>query len=271
MRILVSNDDGIHNSALHALVRALLPLGEVIVSAPDRNRSGVGAALTLHDPVRAKQVSFPVEGVKAFAVEGTPGDAVIMGLRVYAGGKVDAVVTGINPGNNVGVDILVSGTVGCALQAYLNGLPAMAVSTSVIEDADSPLVAEVVRETTAVLPREAKGRPMLVNLNFPDLRTRRVEGVMRTVVAPRVVEDNVEPEKLPGREHFWILRRAAMHSHPGPEVGTDIRAVRDGYVSITGLTWNLAHLDAAGGAPHGPEPDVDGLVEAATKAWKRAR
>lgn len=271
MRILVSNDDGIHNPALHALVRALLPLGEVIVSAPDRNRSGVGAALTLHDPVRARQVSFPVGGVKAFAVEGTPGDAVIMGMRLHAGGRVDAVVTGINPGNNIGVDLLVSGTVGGALHAYLNGLPAMAVSTSVIEDASASLVADVARETTAALPEQAKGRPMLVNLNFPDLRGKRVEGVMRTTVALRVVEDHVERQTPAGGENFWILRRAAIHAHPVPEPGTDIRAVRDGYISITGLTWNLGHMDAAGGTPHGPEPDLTGIVSAATGAWMRAR
>jgi 5'-nucleotidase len=267
VRILVSNDDGVHHPGLHALVRALLPLGEVIVSAPDRDRSGVGAALTLHDPVRARQVAFPVEGVRAFAVEGTPGDAVIMGLRRLAGSPVDAVISGINPGNNVSEDLLVSGTVGGALQAYLNGMPAMAVSTAVAEDSALPAVQRVVRGVAAALPEQARGGRMLVNMNFPSLASGRVQGAVRTSAAARKVEDQVEPGTAPGREHFWILRRAASQADAGPVAGTDVRALRDGYISITGLSWDLSAVPAWN-THDGAGPAVDALVEIARAALR---
>jgi 5'-nucleotidase len=268
MRILVSNDDGIHHPGLHALVRAVAPLGDVIVSAPDRNRSGVGAGLTLHDPVRSRQIGFPVTGVRAYAVEGTPGDAVIMGLRRHAGGTVDAVVTGMNPGHNVSVDLLVSGTVGSALQAYLNGHCALAVSTAVVEDAASPVVAAVTQAVAAALPGHAAGRPMLVNMNFPRLRdpaaTRAgdagIRGVRLTVTSPRQVEDHVEPDGQPGRDHYWILRRAAAPAYPDPPANSDIRAIRDGHISITGLDWDLS--------PSGPAAGVEALVAVADAALR---
>lgn len=268
MRLLVSNDDGIHHPGLHALVRALLPLGEVIVSAPDRNRSGLGAALTLHDPVRARQVTFAVEGVHAFAVEGTPGDSVIMGLRRLAGSPVDAVISGINPGSNVSEDLLVSGTVGGALQAYLNGLPAMAVSTTVAEDSASPVVQRVVREVAAALPSQARGGRMLVNMNFPSLASGRVQGALRTSAAARDVEAHVEPEKAPGRDHFWIiLRKASSHASSAPAAGTDIRALRDGYISITGLSWDLS-ATPPGNTHDGAGAAVDALVDIARSALR---
>ena len=87
-RILVSNDDGINNSALWDLVRAIGDVAEVVVSAPDRNCSGVGTAMTLHNPLRANEVVSRVPGVRAYAVQGMPGDSVILGLRELAGGPV---------------------------------------------------------------------------------------------------------------------------------------------------------------------------------------
>ncbi len=243
-----------------------MPLGEVIVSAPDRNRSGVGAALTLHDPVRARRVAFPVDGVTAYAVEGTPGDAVIMGIRKLAEGTVDVVVSGINPGHNVSVDLLVSGTVGGALHAYLNGMCAVAFSTAVVEDAESPLVARVARAIANRIPGESKGRPMLVNVNFPRLtnpaaqrpEVAGVTGVQRSVPSLREVDDRVEPNGMPGRDFYWILRRAAEPSHPSPSAGTDIRTLRDGNISVSGLSWDLSST--------GREHDVDGVVSAARNA-----
>ncbi len=271
MRILASNDDGIQHPSLQALARALQPLGEVVVSAPDRNRSGVGAGLTLHETVRVRETPFPVAGVRAYAVEGTPGDAVILGVRRLAGGPVDAVVTGINPGHNVSADLLVSGTVGGALQAYLNGVCALAVSTAVAEDAASPVVANVIRAIVFALPAEAMGRAMLVNMNFPRLadlvtdspKDAGIKGAVQTVTSVREVEDQVEPDGAKGREYYWILRRAAGPAHTSPGPGTDIRAVRDGYVSITSLSWSLT--------PELPAPQTGRLVEAAESVIKHSR
>ncbi|MEX0761580.1 MAG: 5'/3'-nucleotidase SurE [Dehalococcoidia bacterium] len=259
MRILISNDDGINNSALWALVRALQPLGEVIVAAPDRNRSGVGTGLTLHDPVRFREIYSRADGVRAYGVEGTPGDAVIMGLRHLAGGPVDAVVTGINPGNNVSHDVLISGTVGAALQGYLNGAAAMAVSVGLIEEADDETVQAIVRSVAAELAKKTTPRPFLANLNFPRLVVGPIRGARKTIAAPRPVEDRVEPGGRGNDQHFWILRRAGVHAdYESLPPDSDISALHEGFVSISSLSWQLAS-DIE-------EPALDRLVEAACSA-----
>ena len=128
MRILVTSDDGIGAQDRWDLVRAVQPLGEVVVAAPDRDRSGVGAGLTLHDPPRIQSHASPVEGVIAHAVDGTPGDAAIMGIHEISPGPVDIVVSGFNEGNNLSVDVLLSGTVGAAFHGVANGINSIAFS-----------------------------------------------------------------------------------------------------------------------------------------------
>ena len=131
MKILLTNDDGIEAPGLWAAASALRRVGDVRVVAPHQERSGVGSALTLRVPIKVSEV--PVDGqlkaensvgfsVKAFAVEGTPADSCILALEKLVG-KVDLVVSGINAGANVGWDIMVSGTVGAALQGYFRGYP----------------------------------------------------------------------------------------------------------------------------------------------------
>ena len=154
----MTNDDGIYAPGLWAAAQALARVGELFIVAPDREQSGVGAALTLHAPVKATAIATdgrlgraavvaadtadandandPVETlhpVTAFAVEGTPGDSCILGLEKLAG-PVDLVVSGINSGSNLGWDVLVSGTVGAAWQGYVRGYPTIAISVGSVQN-----------------------------------------------------------------------------------------------------------------------------------------
>lgn len=158
LKILLTNDDGIYAPGLWAAAQALARVGELFIVAPDREQSGVGAALTLHAPVKATAIATdgrlgraavvaadtadasdandPVETlhpVTAFAVEGTPGDSCILGLEKLAG-PVDLVVSGINSGSNLGWDVLVSGTVGAAWQGYVRGYPTIAISVGSVQN-----------------------------------------------------------------------------------------------------------------------------------------
>lgn len=158
LKILLTNDDGIYAPGLWAAAQALARVGELFIVAPDREQSGVGAALTLHAPVKATAIATdgrlgraavvaadtadasdaPVAGetlhpVTAFAVEGTPGDSCILGLEKLAG-PVDLVVSGINSGSNLGWDVLVSGTVGAAWQGYVRGYPTIAISVGSVQN-----------------------------------------------------------------------------------------------------------------------------------------
>ena len=235
-RILVCNDDGVFHPALWALVRAVKHLGEVVVCAPDRNRSGVGTAMTLHDPVRVNEVPSQEAGVRAYAVQAMPADAVVLGLRELAGGPVDVVLSGINPGNNATINVLVSGTVGAAYAGHLNGVPSMAVSVGYeVNPADS-----TVQEATAAAVEMlmADGGDALVNLNFPWARDWPIKGCRVTQPAPRVQEDFTKRDEEAGIPFYWLYRGLVEGTDLNrlPE-DTDLGALYRGYASVTSLTW----------------------------------
>jgi 5'-nucleotidase len=252
-RILVSNDDGINHPALWELVRAVQPLGEVIVSAPDRNCSGVGTAMTLHNPVRANQVPAQVPGVRAYAVQGMPGDSVVVGLRELAMGPVDAVITGINPGNNVTTNVLVSGTLGAAYAGHLNGARAMAVSIGNGVDPSDRVLQKAI--TAAVEQLLAHDEPSLINLNFPWIQDWPLKGARITVPAPRILEDKTRSDQDGADKFYWIHRELAdgvdFDSLPSD---CDVVALRQGFVSISSMAW-----------PTDPERDAP-LMNAIIKA-----
>jgi len=135
MKILVTNDDGIFASGLWTLVRELKSIAQVVVVAPDREQSATGTAVTLRQPLRVQRVAPMVTDIEAFSVEGTPCDSVILALGKLMKNSADLVISGINQGPNLGDDILISGTVGAALQGYLRGLPALAISVAGAEKA----------------------------------------------------------------------------------------------------------------------------------------
>src|SRR4030042_402147 len=128
MKILVTNDDGIKAESLWMLVGELKAIARVTVVAPDGERSAIGTAVTLFEPLHVQEVGSPVAGVTAYAIDGSPSDCVILALGKLIGDSVDMVVSGINPDLNLGEDVYISGTVGAAMQGYFRGLPALAVS-----------------------------------------------------------------------------------------------------------------------------------------------
>ena len=120
MKILVTNDDGIFARGLWVLAKELSSIAQVIVVAPDREQSAIGTAVTLHQPLRAQKVRPILPEIETYSVEGTPADSVILALGKLVKGKVDLVISGINQGQNLGQDVLISGTVSAALQGYLD-------------------------------------------------------------------------------------------------------------------------------------------------------
>ena len=265
MRILVTNDDGIGAPGLWDLVRAVQPLGEVVVSAPDRDRSGVGAGLTLHSPLRIQTYTSPVDGVIAHAVDGTPGDAAIMGIHEISDGPVDVVVSGFNSGNNLSVDVLLSGTVGAAWHGYANGINSIAFSVHHSSEAGSPLVADLARAAVVAASSGGGGNPALLNVNFPllDERNCRLEhhdhsmsdgrfaDVVETALAPRLMADRIVMERRVNRTMFWNARKFVWKpGDPLPEE-SDMGAMLARKVSVTPLDRLLA-----GGASYAATGEV---------------
>lgn len=237
-RILVSNDDGINHPALWDLVRAIGDAAQVVVAAPDRNCSGVGTAMTLHNPVRANEVRSEVPGVKAHAVQGMPGDSVVLGLRELADGPVDAVITGINPGNNVTTNVLISGTLGAAYAGHLNGVPAMAISVGYGVDTTGAVLQKAIRAAVDTL-LDHDGQA-LVNLNFPWAEDWPLKGARVTYPAPRILEDQIRQDRH-GEDQFYLIYRELVDGvdfDSLPE-NCDVAALRAGFVSVNSMAWPI--------------------------------
>ncbi|MCR4690551.1 MAG: 5'/3'-nucleotidase SurE [Lachnospiraceae bacterium] len=228
-RILITNDDGIISPGIIRLAEAAKAFGEVWVIAPREQRSAASHCISLHAPVDVYPADFPVSGVKAFAVEGSPSDCVRVGSLSIMPEKPDVVLSGINFGYNVASDVQYSATVGAAFEAAFQGYAAIALSegTNCHEVTDAHL-ADVLSETISL-----KALPgQIVNVNFPDCKIEEYRGIRRgtTVSEGMVFRDSYNKVKdLPGGGSSWMVEgKLTLDS----EEGTDYRAVLEGCISI---------------------------------------
>lgn len=231
-RILLTNDDGIEAAGLQQLAAALARDYDLLIVAPEEERSGTGPALSLRREVTYRRHALP-PGTESYAVAGTPGDCVVFGLS-RPGEPVQAVVSGVNQGANRGHDVLISGTVGAALQAFFAGVPAMALSLATVEE---PRWGTSVRVARALLPVLLRRQPpLLLNVNLPNVPARRIRGIVVAPMGRRSFHELVEDAGSEGRQAFRIVRTRSEVEAPE---GTDVWAVRQGYVAVTPLQVDL--------------------------------
>jgi 5'-nucleotidase len=235
MRILVTNDDGIQAEGLWALVRELKKIAAVTVAAPDGERSAIGTAVTLFQPLHASEICAPEDGVKAYAIDGSPSDCVILALGKLISDKVDVVVSGINRDYNLGEDVYISGTVGAAMQGYFRGLPALAVSAPPGSKTGFKVAALA---AAALVKNMITGKPdrIFLNLNVPDLPLEKVRGVKITRLARSSHINSVTEDNSDQHKQYRLVRERVAES--GSD-GTDIQAILQGDISITPLYMNL--------------------------------
>lgn len=236
MLILITNDDGIHSAGLQALAAQLQSLGRVVVVAPDRERSAIGHALTLHAPLRAEEIRKD-----HWAVSGTPTDAVCLGIGTLLKERPDLVISGINKGGNMGDDLTYSGTVAAAMEATLMGIPAIAVSLSAqsFKYDDFADAANVAKQLALTVIEHGLPPDTFLNINVPD---QKPLGMQLTRQGKRIYEDAVVENRDPrGRSYYWI--GAGELGFQNLE-GTDFHAVQHGYVSVTPLHLDLTNYAA---------------------------
>lgn len=236
MRILVSNDDGYRAEGLQRLVDALLPLASVTVVAPERNRSGASNSLTLDVPLRVAEY-----GERRYFVNGTPTDCVHLAISGLFEGELehDMVVSGINDGENLGDDVLYSGTVAAAIEGRFLGLPTVAVSLCrpASGSPDFDAAARIARAVVAHLLQRPLDRSLILNVNVPHLPFGQLRGLQVTRLGFRHRSEGVVPATDPrGRTVYWV-GAAGAGQDAGP--GTDFHAVAEGYVSVTPLQVDL--------------------------------
>jgi 5'-nucleotidase len=234
--ILVTNDDGIQSPGIVALADYLQSLGRVVVVAPDRERSAVGHALTLHAPLRAEAIHDD-----RWAISGTPTDCVSLGVHGLLKTRPDLLVSGINRGGNLGDDLTYSGTVAAAMEATLMGVPSFAISLSSDSFAYQDFVpaAQVAVSISEMILQHALPADTFLNINVP---AGEPLGIKLTRQGKRVFEDAVIQNQDPrGRAYYWI---GAGELGFQDLDGTDFHAVKRGYVSMTPLHLDLTNYAA---------------------------
>ncbi|MEO0814469.1 MAG: 5'/3'-nucleotidase SurE [Myxococcota bacterium] len=238
-RILISNDDGIHARGIRTLAEALEPFGEVWVVAPDRERSATSHSISLHNPLRVREV-----GERRYTVDGTPTDSVYLALHHLLPGPPDVVFSGINHGPNLGNDVLYSGTVAAAMEGALFGYRAVAMSLCLNEksrERQQPAHFDTAGRVAADLMRGVMDRPMppgvLLNVNVPDIPFEDVQGRKLCRLGFNDWAEAVDKRSDPrNRPYYWI---GGSRSSRDEVEGSDVNAVADGQVSITPIHYDL--------------------------------
>src|SRR4051812_33198935 len=243
MRILLSNDDGVHAIGLKKLQKELSKLGDVWVFAPLEEKSTTGHSLTIHKPLRM----IPM-GHQFFGVSGSPADCVYLGIRQVMKKLPDLVVSGINRGANLGQDVYYSGTVSAAREACILGIPSMAVSLAV--NFQRPKPEEQLNYATAAVTAVRALRSLLkhpcphhtlFNLNVPDMPLKRVKGVRLARQGFRFYSGSILRRKdHRGKDYYWV---GGQYKGFRKEEDTDCFALEDGYAALTPIKLDSTDLD----------------------------
>lgn len=241
--ILVTNDDGIHAPGLLALKQGLQAIGDVIVMAPERNWSAAGHAKTMHKPLRIHKTTM-ADGSSAFTSSGSPTDCVALVMGGMLDIMPDIVVSGINAGHNIGIDVTYSGTVACAMEAVIKGVPGVAVSTCFPNDSQADI--DLVRRMAAAAACQVTQRVLqhglpehtLVNVNVPGLAPDQVKGLRITHMGGRRYDarEAVERRDPYGQPYYWL---GVSRPIDEDDLDTDVGAIKHGYISVTPITLDM--------------------------------
>lgn len=240
--IVLTNDDGVRSPGLLALKKALEPLAEVRVVAPEENRSGAARSITMRSPLWVEEVTL-ADGTPAYATDGTPVDCVRMAALGLLDRAPDLIVSGINLGGNLGDDITYSGTVAAAFEGIMLDIPAIALSAEGYHEGyDLSVPARFARKLVSVVLARGFPARTLLNVNCPDRPWREIRGVRLTKLGKRLYGDKVEYRESRGRRHGYHIYNDVLGYYPEP--GTDFTAVAEGFISVTPLHFDLMSHEA---------------------------
>ena len=248
MNILITNDDGINSTRLHALVKEMEKEHEVIVVAPTIQRSACGHSITIHDPLYVKEVK--IEGVKSrtFSVSGTPADCVKIALERLVDGKLDMIISGINYGLNIGTDVLYSGTVSAAIEGAIYKIPSMAFSMDI--DSDDNDIIQASRYAVILLKASHEchiKNDMVINVNFPERIDKGIKGIKVCQLGNKVYS-NCYIETIADKDEVGYKLKdennnASEEDTDASEEDTDVYYIKNRYITITPLHYDLTNYN----------------------------
>ncbi len=237
MQILLANDDGIHSPGLRALCQAASRLGDVQVVAPLTEQSGVSHRITYLHPILAREILENDGGHYGWAVDGSPADCVKLGILEFCPRRPSLVLSGINSGANVGINVKYSGTVAAAMEGAIFGITSIAISLAQRTPPDYVATAErAITLVEQLLEQAPEGT--LWNINFPDTTPAGPKGVRVCSMAVKRRSERVDKRTDPrGRPYYW----SGLDPISGHELepGSDVRELSDGYVTVTPLQFDL--------------------------------
>lgn len=234
--ILVTNDDGIHAPGIHALWEAMQSLGSVVVAAPNTEKSAVGHAITIADPIRIEALKR-TNGFHGFAVNGTPADCVKIAVQALMDSPPDVIVSGINMGSNTGNNVIYSGTVSAATEGTILNIPSIAFSLDVLRKGDFTFAKKAAQKVVSRVLENGLPKGTLLNVNIPGIPETEIMGTKITKQGNAYFKDRFEKREDPrGRIYYWMTGNL---EDPDSDPNMDGQAVRDGFVSITPICYEL--------------------------------
>ncbi|MEN9702092.1 MAG: hypothetical protein RIR55_1434 [Bacteroidota bacterium] len=239
--ILVTNDDGITAKGIAALVQVAQAHGEVVVVAPDKPQSGMGHAITIHDPLRLSE-SLLHQPSKAFSCSGTPVDCVKLGIYEVLHKKPDLILSGVNHGENSSTNVLYSGTMSAAIEGAMEGIPSIGFSLcNFAPDADFTAAQHYIDQILTQFFEKGLPSNVCLNINIPDLAQDQIKGMKIVKQAHAYWADRFE-KRLDqyGRTYYWLTGEFAdLDQRPD----TDLHALKEGYVSVVPTHFDLTAYD----------------------------
>ena len=241
MKILISNDDGIFAEGILELALNLKNMAQIVVVAPNMERSATGHAITMNTPLRIHKVKLQSSGIIGYSVNGTPADCVKVGMDILLDEKPDLLFSGINHGANLGTDILYSGTVSAAMEGAILGLPSVAISLASYKNADFSYAGEVAARIAKDISEYMLPYGTLLNVNVPNVPKSSIKGMKLTYMGVRKYDENyVRREDPRGNPYYWLAGEAIENYDME---NTDINAISQNYVSITPIHYDLTNYN----------------------------
>ena len=238
--ILISNDDGIYAPGIYALWEAMSEIGKTTVVAPNTEKSAVGHAITISDPIRIEEVKRS-NGFKGYAVNGTPADSVKIAVKSIMKVKPDIIISGINAGANVGQSLLYSGTISAASEGTFLGIPSIAISLDALRDMDFSTSKVVAKKIVNKVLEHGMPNDTLLNVNIPKDVEGGIKGYQITHQGAIYFEDNFDKREDPrGRIYYWMTGDV---KDTDIELESDGVAIKEGYVSITPLQLQMTNYN----------------------------
>ena len=240
MNVLITNDDGIYADGIWALYKSFAEKHSVTVVAPDRERSAVGHAITLFSPLRANRVTLD-SGFSGYAVTGTPADCIKLSVVELLESRPDIVISGINPGANVGINVHYSGTVAAAREAAMYNIPAIAVSVQGYRPVNYNGVADFVLDAAQKVFSGGLPSGIFLNINFPNIPLSEIAGTKICSQSIEIFPEYMEKRRdTRDRRYYW---HGCDLDGTGHEAGTDVEALENNYISVTPIKCDVTDYD----------------------------